>query len=137
MNALEKFEKQQLDKLQATKTIPEFEPGDTVRVLLRIKEGEKERTQAFEGICIARKSRGINSSFTLRKISHAEGVERVFPLYSPRIEAVELVRRGEVRRAKLYYMRGLTGKAARITEKRNPADTAAASGAAAETQADS
>lgn len=117
MNTLEKFEQAQVEKLLAGKTIPEFAPGDTVRVNIRIVEGDNERVQAFEGICIARKNRGVNSSFTVRKISHGEGVERVFPLYSPRVESIDLVRRGDVRRAKLYYLRGLTGKAARITEK--------------------
>ena len=119
MNALEAFEKGQQAKLTENKNIPDFQAGDTVRVNVRIVEGNKERVQAFEGVCIARKNRGINSSFTVRKISHGEGVERVFPLYSPRIESVKLVRRGDVRRAKLYYMRGLSGKAARIREKRD------------------
>jgi large subunit ribosomal protein L19 len=96
-----------------------FAPGDTVKVNVRIIEGANERIQAFEGVCIARKNRGLGSSFTLRKISHGEGVERVFPLYSPRIESVETVRRGDVRRAKLYYLRGRTGKAARIREKQD------------------
>jgi large subunit ribosomal protein L19 len=97
--------------------VPKFEPGDTVRVMVRVIEGERERVQAFEGVCIARKNAGINSNFTLRKISYGEGVERVFPLYSPRIAAIEVVRRGVVRRAKLYYLRGRTGKAARIAER--------------------
>lgn len=117
MNLLEKFEKSLVEKYQGGKTIPAFGPGDTVRVNVKIVEGNTERVQAFEGVCIARKNRGINSSFTVRKISHGEGVERVFPLYSPRVESVELVRKGEVRRAKLYYLRGLRGKAARIREK--------------------
>ena len=119
MNALEKFEQAQLAKLTENKSIPEFAAGDTVRVNVRIIEGNKERVQAYEGVCIARKNRGINSAFTVRKISHGEGVERVFPLYSPRIDSIELVRRGVVRRAKLYYMRNLQGKAARIAEKRD------------------
>ncbi|MCP5361801.1 MAG: 50S ribosomal protein L19 [Hyphomicrobiales bacterium] len=119
MNVLEQFEQQQAEKLIENKAIPEFAPGDTVRVNIRIVEGDTERVQAFEGICIGRKNRGVQSSFTIRKISYGEGVERVFPLYSPRIESIELVRRGEVRRAKLYYMRGLSGKAARIREKRD------------------
>lgn len=116
MNTLEKFEKEQLDKL-AAKKIDNFEPGDTVKVNVRIIEGTSERIQAFEGVCIGRKNRGIHSSFTVRKISHGEGVERIFPLYSPRVESVEKVRGGDVRRAKLYYLRGLTGKKARIKEK--------------------
>ncbi len=120
MNALEKFEQQQIVKLTADKTIPDFQPGDTVRVHVRIVEGEKERIQLFEGTCIARRNCGLNSAFTVRKISHGEGVERVFPLYSPRVDKIELVRRGVVRRAKLYYMRELSGKAARIKEKRDP-----------------
>ncbi len=119
MNALEKFEQEQLAKLTEGKQIPEFGAGDTVRVNVRIVEGNKERIQAYEGVCIARKNRGLNSSFTVRKISHGEGVERVFPLYSPRVDSIVLVRRGIVRRAKLYYMRELQGKAARIAEKRD------------------
>ena len=99
--------------------VPPFRPGDTVRVNVRVKEGEKERVQAFEGVCIARKNRGINSAFTVRKISYGEGVERIFPLYSPQIASIEVVRRGRVRRAKLYYLRGRTGKAARIVERRD------------------
>ena len=97
--------------------MPEFGPGDTVKVSVKVVEGERERVQAFEGVCIARKNAGINSSFTLRKISYGEGVERIFPLYSPRITAIEVMRRGAVRRAKLYYLRGLTGKKARIQER--------------------
>lgn len=125
MNVLQKFEAAQIAKLTADKTIPEFGPGDTVRVNVRIVEGANERVQAFEGVCIARTHRGGSSSFTVRKISHGEGVERLFPLYSPRIESIVLVRRGVVRRAKLYYMRKLRGKAARITEKRVFTTTAA------------
>jgi len=117
MSTLEKFEQSQLVKLVKDKEIPDFNPGDTVKVNVRILEGDKERVQAFEGVCIAKKSRGINSSFTVRKISSGEGVERVFPLYSTRIDSIVLVRRGVVRRAKLYYMRELFGKAARIKEK--------------------
>ncbi len=123
MNALQAFEKEQLEKLTESKSIPEFQAGDTLRVDVRIVEGEKERIQAFEGVCIARKNRGLNSSFTVRKVSHGEGVERVFPLYSPRVEGIHVVRRGVVRRAKLYYMRELSGKAARIREKRDPLET--------------
>ncbi len=117
MNLLQQLEQEQVDKLAARRAVPKFEPGDTVRVSLRVVEGERERIQAFEGVCIARKNAGINSSFTLRKISYGEGVERVFPLYSPRITAIEVVRRGVVRRAKLYYLRGRTGKRARIAER--------------------
>jgi large subunit ribosomal protein L19 len=96
---------------------PEFGPGDTLKISAKVVEGTRERIQAFEGVCISRKSSGINSSFTVRKISYGEGVERVFPLYSPRIQSIEVIRRGAVRRAKLYYLRGRTGKAARIAEK--------------------
>ncbi len=117
MTMLKTLEQQQIAKALAGKTIPEFEPGDTVRVSVKVVEGERERIQAFEGVCIARKNAGINSNFTVRKISYGEGVERVFPLYSPRIAAIEVVRRGEVRRAKLYYLRGRRGKAARIAER--------------------
>ena len=117
MNLLEKFEQDQVQKLSEGKQIPEFRPGDLLRVNVRIVEGVNERIQAFEGVCIARKNRGLHSTFTVRKISHGEGVERTFPLYSPRVESVVLVRRGVVRRAKLYYLRDLRGKAARISEK--------------------
>ncbi|MCP5366182.1 MAG: 50S ribosomal protein L19 [Hyphomicrobiales bacterium] len=117
MNVIEKIEQEQLAKLTADKAIPEFAPGDTLRVGVKVVEGTRERTQAFEGVCIARKNAGLNSSFTVRKISYGEGVERVFPLYSPGIAEIEVVRRGDVRRAKLYYLRGRTGKAARIAEK--------------------
>jgi large subunit ribosomal protein L19 len=117
MNLLQQIEREQVEKLAASRAVPKFDPGDTVRVMVRVIEGERERVQAFEGVCIARKNAGINSNFTLRKISYGEGVERVFPLYSPRIAAIEVVRRGVVRRAKLYYLRGRTGKAARIAER--------------------
>jgi large subunit ribosomal protein L19 len=117
MNLLQQIEREQVEKLVANRPVPEFQAGDTVRVSLRVVEGERERVQAFEGVCIARKNAGINSNFTLRKISYGEGVERVFPLYSPRITAIEVVRRGVVRRAKLYYLRGRTGKRARIAER--------------------
>jgi large subunit ribosomal protein L19 len=116
MNLLQTFEQEQLKKLTENKTLPDFQAGDTLKVMVKVVEGTRERVQAFEGICIARKNAGINSSFTVRKISYGEGVERVFPLYSPNIE-IQLVRRGIVRRAKLYYLRGLTGKKARIAEK--------------------
>ncbi len=110
---------QELDNEQMSKAIPEFGPGDTLVVQVKVKEGNRERLQAFEGVCIAKKNRGINSSFTVRKISHGEGVERVFQTYSPLVEEIKVARRGDVRRAKLYYLRGLTGKAARIKEKLN------------------
>ncbi|MBS0271571.1 MAG: 50S ribosomal protein L19 [Proteobacteria bacterium] len=116
MNLLETFEQEQLAKLTQNKKIPDFRAGDTVKVMVKVVEGTRERVQAFEGVCIARKNAGINSSFTVRKISYGEGVERVFPLYSPNIEIL-VVRKGIVRRAKLYYLRGLTGKKARIAEK--------------------
>ena len=117
MTVLKTLETQQIEKLLAGRTIPDFSPGDTVKVSLKVVEGERERIQAFEGVCIGRKNAGLNSSFTLRKISYGEGVERIFPLYSPRITAIEVVRTGKVRRAKLYYLRGLTGKKARIAER--------------------
>ncbi len=125
MNLLQTLEQEQVDKLLAQRAVPEFRPGDTVRVSVKVVEGDRERIQAFEGVCIARKNAGINSNFTLRKISYGEGVERVFPLYSPRLTLIEVVRRGAVRRAKLYYLRDLRGKAARITEATRPRDTAA------------
>jgi large subunit ribosomal protein L19 len=114
---MQMLDKEAVQKQTAARAVPEFRPGDTLKVMVRVIEGERERVQAFEGVCIARKNAGINSNFTLRKISYGEGVERVFPLYSPRIAAIEVVRRGMVRRAKLYYLRGLAGKAARITER--------------------
>src|SRR5580700_5263894 len=117
MNVLQEIEREQVERLAANRPVPNFQPGDTVRVSLRVVEGERERIQAFEGVCIARKNAGINSNFTLRKISYGEGVERIFPLYSPRITAIEVVRRGAVRRAKLYYLRGRTGRSARIAER--------------------
>ena len=117
MNLLQQLEQEQVDKLAASRPIPEFQPGDTLRVGVKVVEGERERIQVFEGVCIGRKNAGVNSNFTLRKISYGEGVERIFPLYSPRITSIDVVRRGVVRRAKLYYLRGLTGKAARITER--------------------
>lgn len=117
MNTIEKLERDQVTKLTEGRSLPEFSPGDTLRVNVKVVEGTRERLQAFEGVCIARKNRGLNSSFTVRKISYNEGVERIFPLYSPRIDSIELVRRGDVRRAKLYYLRGRRGKSARISEK--------------------
>ncbi|HEY8963746.1 MAG TPA: 50S ribosomal protein L19 [Alphaproteobacteria bacterium] len=112
-----KFEARQLEQLSSSKKIPTFSTGDTVKVNVRIKEGDRTRIQAYEGVCIARAGNGINESFTVRKISYGEGVERVFPLFSPVIDSIELVRRGSVRRAKLYYMRDRRGKSARITER--------------------
>jgi len=116
MDIIAQLEKEQLQKLSANKEIPDFEPGDTVLVNVKVVEGDKSRVQAYEGVCIARAGGGLNQSFTVRKISYGEGVERVFPLYSPMIDSIKLVRRGKVRRAKLYYLRGLRGKKARITE---------------------
>ncbi|MAL78970.1 MAG: 50S ribosomal protein L19 [Sneathiella sp.] len=118
MNMVEKLEQEQIEKLTAERPVPEFRPGDTVRVHVKVVEGARERVQAFEGICIARNGGGINANFTVRKISYGEGVERIFPLYSPRIDRIELVRQGVVRRAKLYYLRELRGKKARIRERR-------------------
>jgi large subunit ribosomal protein L19 len=119
MNVIQELEQEQIAQLTAGRQIPEFAPGDTIRVSVKVVEGTRERVQAFEGVCIARKNRGINSAFTVRKISYGEGVERVFPLYSPQITEIEVMRRGRVRRAKLYYLRGRTGKAARISERRD------------------
>jgi large subunit ribosomal protein L19 len=116
MNIIEQLEKEQAEKIAAKRTLPDFSPGDTVRVSVRVVEGSRTRVQAFEGVCIARSGSGLNESFTVRKISYGEGVERVFPIYSPLVEGVEIVRRGKVRRAKLYYLRNLRGKAARIVE---------------------
>jgi large subunit ribosomal protein L19 len=117
MNTLQKFEAKQLEKLTAGREIPNFSPGDTVKVNVKVKEGTRERIQAYEGVCISRKGSGINENFTVRKISYGEGVERVFPLHSSRIDSIELIRHGSVRRAKLYYLRDLRGKSARITER--------------------
>ena len=114
---LQKFEKEQINKLTTKKRIPAFRPGDTVKVTLRIVEGEKSRLQAYEGMCIARKNNSINSKFTVRKMSHGEGVERVFPLFSPNIDSIQVIRKGDVRRAKLYYLRDRTGKRARIADR--------------------
>ena len=116
-NLLEKFEKQQIEKLTSKKRIPAFRPGDTLKVTVRITEGSKSRLQAFEGVCIARKNNSVNSNFTVRKISHGEGVERVFPLFSPIVEKIDVIRKGDVRRAKLYYLRDLSGKKARIADR--------------------
>jgi large subunit ribosomal protein L19 len=117
MNILQKFEAEQVKKVTEGKKIPDFKAGDTLKVNYRIVEGDKERIQAYQGVCIARKNAGINSAFTVRKISDGEGVERIFPLFSPRIASIEVVRKGDVRRAKLYYLRDLSGKSARIKEK--------------------
>ena len=117
-NIIKALEAEEAVRLAALRKTPDFRPGDTLRVNVKIKEGERERVQAYEGVCIARGGQGINESFTVRKISFGEGVERVFPLYSPIIDHIEVVRRGVVRRAKLYYLRGRTGKAARIAERR-------------------
>ncbi|MGO8844470.1 MAG: 50S ribosomal protein L19 [Methylocella sp.] len=126
MNIIEQLEAEQAVKLLAGKTIPPFQPGDTVIVNVKVTEGERTRVQAYEGVCIARNGGGINESFTVRKISYGEGVERVFPVYSPNIESIKLVRRGKVRRAKLYYLRDRRGKSARIAEKmESPAAKAA------------
>lgn len=119
MNIIEKIQHEQIDTLTSQRPVPPFGPGDTVRVNVKVVEGTRERVQAYEGVCIARKNSGINSAFTVRKISYGEGVERVFPLYSPRIDSIEVVRRGDVRRAKLYYLRERRGKSARIAEKRD------------------
>ena len=117
MNILDIIGQAQINAVTEQREIPEFGPGDTLKINVKVVEGTRERVQAFEGVCIGRSNRGINSSFTVRKISYGEGVERIFPLYSPKIQAIEVVRRGDVRRAKLYYLRGRTGKAARIAEK--------------------
>jgi large subunit ribosomal protein L19 len=119
MNVLKQIEQDQITKLTAGKEIPDFGPGDTLIVNVKVREGDRTRVQAYEGVCIARSGGGINESFTVRKISYGEGVERVFPLYSPMIDSIKVARRGKVRRAKLYYLRGLRGKKARITEKQD------------------
>ena len=116
MNLIQQLNKEQVEKLSAGKTIPEFGPGDTVLVNVKVVEGDKSRIQAYEGVCIGRAGAGLNQNFTVRKISYGEGVERVFPLYAPMIDSISVVRRGKVRRAKLYYLRGLRGKKARISE---------------------
>ena len=119
MNLIDQLEREEIERLRGERAVPEFRPGDTLRVNVKVIEGTRERVQAFEGVCIARRNRGVSSAFTVRKISYGEGVERVFPLYSPRIDSIEVIRRGRVRRAKLYYPRGRTGKAARIAERRD------------------
>jgi large subunit ribosomal protein L19 len=131
MNLIQQLEAEAIEQATQKRAIPEFRPGDTLRVGVKVVEGERTRIQNFEGVCIARANRGLGSSFTVRKISFGEGVERVFPLYSPNIESIEVVRRGAVRRAKLYYLRGRTGKAARIAERRDTRPDKAAAAAAA------
>jgi large subunit ribosomal protein L19 len=119
MNLIQQLEAEAIAHFNETKKIPEFRPGDTVRIGVKVVEGERTRVQAFEGVCIARSNKGMGSSFTVRKISFGEGVERVFPLYSPNVDSIEVVRKGAVRRAKLYYLRGRTGKSARIAERKD------------------
>jgi len=123
MNILDRIGQKEMEKVIAEREIPDFAPGDTLRVDVKVVEGTRERIQAFEGVCIGRKAAGVNSSFTVRKISYGEGVERIFPLYSPRVAGITVIRRGKVRRAKLYYLRGRTGKAARIAEKSRERNT--------------
>ncbi len=132
---IEQLEKEQIGKLVAARKVPDFAPGDTLRVQVKVLEGTRERLQTFEGVCIARKNSGLSSNFTVRKISFGEGVERVFPLYSPRLGGIEVVRRGDVRRAKLYYLRGRTGKSARIVEKTGGVAATAAEMSAADLEA--
>ncbi|MFW2852391.1 50S ribosomal protein L19 [Sphingomonas sp. TX0543] len=126
MNLIQQLEAEQIEKLTAKRAIPEFRPGDTLKVGVKVIEGDRARVQNYEGVCIARSNKGMGSSFTVRKLSFGEGVERVFPLYSPNIDSIEVVRKGAVRRAKLYYLRGRTGKAARIAERRDNRQAAAA-----------
>jgi large subunit ribosomal protein L19 len=133
MNLLQQFEAEQLSRLTTARATPDFAPGDTVRVMVRVQEGERIRTQAYEGVVIARSNKGLQSNFTVRKLSYGEGVERVFPLHSPNVVEIIVVRRGKVRRAKLYYLRGRTGKSARIAEKLGAKPTAAAAAAPAAT----
>lgn len=131
MNTIQAFEAEQIARLTANRPVPEFAAGDTLRVSVRVVEGERTRTQAFEGVCIARSNKGLNSNFTVRKISYGEGVERVFALYSPTIAEIAVLRRGDVRRAKLYYLRGRSGKSARIAERARTVAAPAAEGASA------
>lgn len=142
MDIIRQLDAEQKAKIEEKRKLPAFQPGDTVRVLVRVTEGTRTRVQAYEGVCIARAGAGLNENFTVRKLSYGEGVERVFPIYSPLVEGVELVRRGKVRRAKLYYLRGLTGKKARIAERKDnrtkeerKADQAAAKAEAAAAKA--
>jgi large subunit ribosomal protein L19 len=132
MNIIQKLDAEQMAKLSAGRSIPEFQPGDTVIVNVKVVEGERSRVQAYEGVCIGRAGGGINQNFTVRKISYGEGVERVFPLYSPMIDSIKVVRRGKVRRAKLYYLRGRRGKSARISERTDRHGQGAAAETAAE-----
>ncbi|MBO0751222.1 MAG: 50S ribosomal protein L19 [Bradyrhizobiaceae bacterium] len=132
MNIIEALEQEQLEKLSAGKEIPEFGPGDTIVVNVKVVEGDRTRVQAYEGVCIGRSGGGLNQSFTVRKISYGEGVERVFPLYSPVVDSIKVVRRGKVRRAKLYYLRERRGKSARIVERQDRQDRPAATEAAPE-----
>jgi large subunit ribosomal protein L19 len=132
MDIIQQLDKEQVEKLSAGKDIPDFEPGDTVLVNVKVVEGDKSRVQAYEGVCIGRSGHGINENFTVRKISYGEGVERVFPLYAPMIDSIKVVRRGKVRRAKLYYLRGLRGKKARISEAQGATGPEAAEAAARE-----
>lgn len=129
MNIIQQYEAEEISRLSGARAVPEFGAGDTVRVSVKVVEGDRTRTQAFEGVCIARSNKGLNSNFTVRKLSYGEGVERVFPLYSPTIADITVVRRGDVRRAKLYYLRGRSGKSARIAEKARVVTTEAASAA--------
>jgi large subunit ribosomal protein L19 len=117
MNIIQKFEAEQIARLTEARAVPQFQPGDTLRVMVKVVEGERTRVQAYEGVCIARSNKGLGSNFTVRKISYGEGVERVFPLYAPTIAEIAVVRRGDVRRSKLYYLRGRSGKSARIAER--------------------
>jgi large subunit ribosomal protein L19 len=130
MNIIQQFEAEQVAKLSAARPVPEFRPGDTLRVAVKVVEGERTRVQNFEGVCIARSNKGLNSNFTVRKISYGEGVERVFPLYAPTIAEIAVIRRGDVRRAKLYYLRGRSGKSARIAERARDTTPATAATAA-------
>ena len=132
MNIVQQFEAGEIARLSQGHAVPEFQAGDTVRVAVKVVEGERTRTQAFEGVCIGRSNKGLNSNFTVRKISYGEGVERVFPLYAPTIAEIAVVRRGDVRRAKLYYLRGRSGKSARISERARSTAPAATEPAAAE-----
>ncbi|MEQ8282164.1 MAG: 50S ribosomal protein L19 [Parvibaculum sp.] len=130
MNIIEQLDQEQMATLSSGKTIPDFAPGDTLQVNVKVVEGTRERLQAYEGVCIGRAGGGINQNFTVRKISYGEGVERVFPLYGPLVDSIKVVRKGRVRRAKLYYLRGLRGKAARITEKQDNKTRSQENGAA-------
>ena len=130
MNIIQQIEAEQISRLTAERAVPDFAPGDTLRVMVKVVEGDRSRVQAFEGVCIARSNKGLHSNFTVRKISYNEGVERVFPLYSPNLSEIQVVRRGDVRRAKLYYLRGRRGKSARIAEKGRETAPGAAAAAA-------